>query len=107
MNLNGMLKIIPEHPYYPNNKYCEELGLVEFDKVETDNISKHWNRQTIIWMLALALLMWMISYLMILTITMCFDVSFRSVAGVSGVIHWFNGTTALIAEDHVRIFRML
>lgn len=79
---------------------------MEFDKVEAENISNHRNQQTIIWMLALALLMWMISYLMIMTITMCFDVSIRSVAGVSGVIHWFNGTTALISEDHVGIVRM-
>ncbi|PZC74041.1 hypothetical protein B5X24_HaOG208410 [Helicoverpa armigera] len=97
MNLNELLKECPQHAYYPNNEYSEELGLIDYEPTEA---RREWTSQTTIWMMAFALLLWLITYLMVMTLTMCFDISFRSMASFTG-IHWYNGTL-LASEDHSR-----
>ncbi|KAH9629535.1 hypothetical protein HF086_015865 [Spodoptera exigua] len=76
MHCNGLFKD-PPHDYFPKD-YSEELGLIEPDPNEVRLSGKELKTQATFLMLAFALVVWIFTYLLMTTITMCFDKNFLS-----------------------------
>ncbi|CAH0582884.1 unnamed protein product [Chrysodeixis includens] len=99
MNVEELSKNSSQHPYYPCNKYSEELGLIE---TEEASVQKEWTSQTTLWMIVFALLLWLLTYLMVMALTMCFDISFRTLVGFTGLVPWYNETSLMTNDDITR-----
>lgn len=58
-----------------------------------------WTIDTTLWMMAFAVLLWFMTYLMVMTIIMGFDYSFRSVATFTRFVRFNNGTYVIKSNN--------
>lgn len=58
-----------------------------------------WRAYNIIWMLIVALLIWLITYTIVVTLSTCYDFGVRSMTTFTACVQLYNGTPVLNEEN--------
>ncbi|XP_028161214.1 uncharacterized protein LOC114353412 [Ostrinia furnacalis] len=86
----------------PKDTYYADINDVEDLPRRRWSIGDDWRASTTLWLLVLALLLWLATYLMTVLVAVYFDCGVRSVVSLTTLLGWNNGTSIVSLDENTK-----